>query len=469
MSIPRNALVLSAGLGVLLAAAPRANAQAGQSEIAGEVRDTTGARVTGAQVTVVDVATERRVTTSTGASGLFVLPNLRPGRYRLEVEATGFRPHRRDGLELRTGERARVDVALEVGGIAETATVTADVPFLKTERSDVGQVIPNRAVVQLPLNGRSYIPLIALAPGVALPPGSVLPRINGGRPRVNEYIYDVISVLQPEPGTVPYLPTIDGIREFKVVTNSPPAEFGRFNGGVINLSTRSGSNELRGTAWEFLRHEDLNARNLFAPATAADPDKPRFRRNQFGLVLGGPIAKDQTFFFADYQGSRQTIGRVRISTVPTALQRQGIFTERVSGQVPSLFDPATTQPAQGGGFTRQPFPGGVIPVSRFDAVAAELLSRYPLPNLAGTANNYRRVGNEQLDSDQVGLRIDHRLSAKDQLFGRVVWLREYTNPVTPLPDGSGSLTAGALGPTNSKAWSATLNYVRVLRPTAFNE
>ena len=469
MSLLRVTLAYAAGLGLLAVAAPLLEAQAGQSEIAGEVRDKTGALVSGAQVTAVDVATERRVATSTGTSGLFVLPSLRPGRYRLEVEATGFRPHRRDGLELQTGERARLDLVLEVGAFAESAIVTGNVPLLKTERSDVGQVIPNREIVQLPLNGRSYIPLIALVPGVALPPGAILPRINGGRPRVNEYIYDGISVLQPEPGTVPYFPTIDGIQEFKVVTNSPPAEFGRFNGGVINLSTRSGSNELRGSAWEFLRHEDLNARNLFAPATASDPDKPRFRRNQFGLVVGGPITKDRTFFFADYQGSRQSVGRVRISTVPTTLQREGVFTERVAGQVPSLFDPATTQPLPEGGFTRDPFSGGVVPVSRFDPVAAELLARYPLPNLTGTANNYRRVGNEELDTDQVGLRIDHRLSEKDQLFGRVVWLREFTDPVTPLPDGSGNLTTGALGPSNSKALSATLNYVRVVRPSAFNE
>ena len=175
MSTPRAALLFLLGVGVIHAAAPRLEAQAGQSEMAGEVRDGTGARVTGAQVTAVDVATERRVATSTGASGLFVLPNLRPGRYRLEVEAAGFRAHRRDGLELRTGERARIDVVLEVGSFTESATVTGDVPLLKTERSDVGQVIPNREVVQLPLNGRSYIPLIALVPGVALPPGSAFP------------------------------------------------------------------------------------------------------------------------------------------------------------------------------------------------------------------------------------------------------------------------------------------------------
>ena len=471
MSSPRVWPQLLVGLALSLAppAARYASAQAGQSELSGEVRDPAGSRLAAARVAVVDAATGRRVETTTGAGGLYLLPNLRPGRYRLEASADGFRTQLRDGLELRTGERARVDVTLEAGRFTDSATVTADVSLLQSERSDVGQVIPNRAVVQLPLNGRSYVPLIALAPGVALPPGSILPRINGGRPRVNEYIYDGISVLQPEPGTVPYFPTIDGIQEFKVVTNSPPAEFGRFNGGVVNLSTKSGSNQLHGTAWEFLRHEALNARNLFAPATAQDPDKPRFRRNQFGFVLGGPIAKDRTFFFLDYQGSRQSVARVRISTVPTALQREGIFTERVAGQVPSLYDPATTQPLPGGGFTREPFPGGVIPAARFDSVAAGLLGRYPLPNLPGTANNYRRLGEEEADSDLVGLRIDHRISPRDQLFGRFAWQREWGDPLTPLPDGSGSLTTGILGPTNTKTLSATLNYVQVLRPSTFNE
>ena len=229
----RSALALRASLLLLafVAAAPRTWAQAGQAEIAGEVRDPSGAFVPGAKVTAVDVDTARRLAATTGKAGVFVLSSLRPGRYRLETEASGFRPHLREGLVLKTGERARVDVVLEAGGFAESATVTADVSLLTTERSDVGQVIANREVVQLPLNGRSFISLVALAPGVALPPGSILPRLGGGRPRVNEYIYDGISVLQPEPGTVPYFPTIDAIQEFRVVTNSPP-------GGVRPLQRR---------------------------------------------------------------------------------------------------------------------------------------------------------------------------------------------------------------------------------------
>ena len=187
------------------------------------------------------------------------------------------------------------------------------------------------------------------------------------------------SVLQPEPGQVAFFPNVDAIQEFKVESNGPPAEFGRFNGGVVNLTTRSGGNSFHGTVFEFFRNEALNARNYFA---STNPVKPRFRRNQFGGVVGGPIRQDRTFFFTDYQGQRQSIGRTVISTVPTVLQRQGIFTEAIGGRVPTVYDPATTTPVATGGSTRSQFPGNAIPLQRMDPVAIELLQRYPLPTSA---------------------------------------------------------------------------------------
>jgi hypothetical protein len=457
-SVPR-ALVALLTLACLVGWPRGSAAQSGRAELTGEVRDEAGAVVPECRVTVTETETNIAVVVTTGAGGVFNVSALRPGAYRISAEAPGFRPAVREGVQLATGERVRIDVTLAVGTFTEAATVTADAPLLQTESSSLGQVIDNRSVIQLPLNGRSYLPLVALVPGVALPPGSAFPRLNGGRPRVSEYLYDGISVLQPEPGTVPYFPVIDAIQEFKVVTNSPPAEFGRFNGGVINLSTKAGSNQFHGAAFEFLRNEALNARNLFAPATPANPDKPEFRRNQFGFVLGGPIQKDRTFFFVDYQGSRQSIGRVRISTVPTALQRQGVFTEPVAGRIPTIYDPATTRPATGGGTTRDPFPGNTIPAGRIDPVAAELLSRYPLPNLPGTANNYRRVGNEGDDQDQFDVRLDHHASDSDQLFARFSYFKDLIDPVTPLPDGSGTLTTGAIGRTDTRAQAAVLSYV----------
>ena len=214
---------------------------------------------------------------------------------------------------------------------------------------------------------------------------------------------------------------------------------------------------LRGTAFEFLRNEALNARNFFA---STNPVKPQFRRNQFGGVIGGPIRQNRTFFFADYQGQRQTIGRTVISTVPTLLQRQGVFTEAIGGRVPAIYDPATTAPGATGGSTRTPFPGNTIPVERMDPVALALLQRYPLPTSTGTANNYRRVDNETVDQDQFSLRLDHRFATdRDQVFGRLTRFREDFIPVTPLPDGSG-VTTGTLGPQDTTSWAFASSYQR---------
>src|SRR5256885_1391910 len=172
--------------------------------------------------------------------------------------------------------------SVDTGASRRTVIVTADAPVLRRATGSLGDVVSQEKIVALPLNGRSFITLAALAPGVALPPGSQFPRINGGRPRTNEYLFDGISVLQPEPGQVPVFPVIDAIQQFTVISNSPPAEYGRFNGGVINLTTKAGGNAGRGSAFEFLRNESLNARNYFASAIE---EKPRFRRNQYGGTI----------------------------------------------------------------------------------------------------------------------------------------------------------------------------------------
>ena len=283
-------------------------------------------------------------------------------------------------------------------------TVVGDGPVLRAETASLGTVVEHEQVVQLPLNGRLFVMLATIAPGVALPPNSVLPRINGGRPRTNEYLFDGISVLQPEPGQVAYYPIVDAIQEFKIESNSPPAEFGRFNGGVVNLTTKSGGNDFHGNLFEFFRNEHLNATNYFQ---RANPTKPEYRRNQYGGMLGGPVVKNGTFFFVDYQGQRQHIGRPITSTVPTLLQRQGIFTEPIAGRVPVIYDPATTV-----GSSRSPFPGNTIPGSAMDPVSLSLLDRYPLPTSSGTANNYSRTANEINDQDQGDVRLDHRFRSR---------------------------------------------------------
>ena len=216
-------------------------AQVGAGGVIGTVRDQNGAVIAGAIITIRSTGTEASRQVVSADDGGYAALSLPPGVYQVSVEMGGFRPLSRDGLRVTTGETLQVDLEIQVGA-ADAVTVTADASLLRSAASGLGHVVDNRKVVELPLNGRSFITLAGLVPGVALPPGSSLPRINGGRPRTNEYLFDGISVLQPEPGQVAFFPNIDAIQEFKIETNSPPAEFGRFNGGVVNLTTKSGAN-----------------------------------------------------------------------------------------------------------------------------------------------------------------------------------------------------------------------------------
>ena len=278
------------------------------------------------------------------------------------MTATGFAHLTRAGIHAIVGQTVNVDLRLSVGGNQQTMKVTADAPLLQSETSNVETNIAGSTVVAMPLNTRNFVQLATLAPGVELPPGTVLPRINGGRPRTNEYLFDGISALQPEPGQVVYFPIIDDIQAFTVEANNVPAEFGRFNGGVVNVATRSGSNTFHGSLFEFFRNEDLNARNYFATPGAR---KPEYRRNLYGGTIGGPILPNHLFFFGAYQGVKQLIGVTRISTIPTIAERQGIFTG-----VAHIYDPTTTTVVNGV-TVRTEFPNDVINIP-FDPAAQAL-------------------------------------------------------------------------------------------------
>ncbi|CAA9414107.1 MAG: Oar protein [uncultured Pyrinomonadaceae bacterium] len=451
--------------------------QAGAAEITGQIRDAAGGGIDSATIIINETDTNQSMTVMSDDDGFYTVTNLKPGLYRATIEAKGFSRFVRERLLLRTGERVRVDVELQIGTLSETVSVSADAPLLRSEASSLGQVIDNRKIVGLPLNGRNFLSLVGLAPGVAQPPrtaeGASFPRINGGRPRVNEYLFDGVSVLQPEPGQIAFFPVVDAIQEFKVEINNPPAEFGRFNGGVINLTTKSGTNDFRGSVFEFFRNEALNARNLFAPANQS---KPVFRRNQFGGVLGGRIVKDKTFFFVDYQGTRQDIGRVRTSTVPTLAQRNGNFSSSLGAAIGSttvLDTNGNMIPLRAGQIFRpsdkRAYAGNIIPLTDFDQAARQLLARYPLPTASGAANNFTRVGSEKQNQDQFDVRIDYRLSDNSIVFGRYSFAKDLSVPVTPLADGSGALTGGAIGTTDTRANSLIFNYTQIFRPNLLNE
>src|SRR5215472_14592257 len=412
--------------------------QAGRAELFGVIQDPTGLPVPNAKVSAEDQATMVRYSAISDGQGEYHILGLPASQYVLTVEQPGFRRYRQEGIVLRLADQASLNVKLEVGQAAEAITVTAAAPLLQTASGTVGLNMDQEKIAALPLDGRNFIPLVTLSPGVALPNGQFLPRINGSRPRTNEYLYDGISVLQPEPGQVVYYPIIDGMAEFKLNVNAYSPEYGRSNGGTVMVVGKSGSNQFHGDAFEFLRNEALNARNLFAQPGP----KPEFRRNQYGLTIGGPIQANKTFFFADWQGTRLLTGITRFSVVPTLAQRNGVFAQ-------TIFDPNTNP--------RTPFPNNTIPLSRFDSIGAQLLARYPLPNVAG-ANNYVRTATEPDNQDQADFRVDRYFGEKHRVFGRYTVFHDDDTPVTPLPDGSGSLTSGVIGHALTRADAFVSDY-----------
>jgi len=405
------------------------------AELFGVVRDPSGLAISKAKVEAEDQATIAHYSFASDDRGEYHILGLPAGQYTLTVEQPGFRTYRQSGITLRLGDRTALDVKLDLGEPSQTIEVTAAAPLLQTASGEVSLNIEGKTIVSVPLDGRNFIPLVALSPGVALPNGQFLPRINGSRPRTNEYLYDGISVLQPEPGQVVYYPIIDGMAEFKLNVNAYSPEYGRSNGGTVMVIGKSGSNQLHGSLFEFFRNEALNARNLFAQPGPT----PELRRNQYGLTLGGPVQTNRTFFFADWQGTRLRTGITRFSVVPTLEQRQGIVTQSIT-----------------------------IPRERFDTVAKQLLEHYPLPNFAG-ASSFVRAATEPDNQDQADFRIDRYFGEAHRVFGRYTLFRDDDTPVTPLPDGSGSLTSGVIGHAFTRGDALAGDYNWMISPSALNQ
>jgi hypothetical protein len=426
------------------------------ADLRGRVVDSSGAAVASAQVKLIEAATNISQQTTSTSAGDYSFTSLNPGSYTLEVTAPTFSHYERKGITVIVGQTVTADLTLSPGSDQQTVTITSDAPLLQAETSNVQTNIPGPVVIAMPLNTRNFIQLTTLAPGVEIPPGTVLPRINGGRPRTNEYLYDGISALQPEPGQVAFFPILDDIQEFTVEADNVPAEFGRFNGGVVNVATRAGSNTIHGSVFEFLRNEDLNARNFFAAAAPAR--KPEYRRNLYGATLGAPILHDRLFFFGDYQGVKQLIGKTVISTVPTLNERQGIFTG-----VSKIYDPATTT-VVGGVNVRQEFANDTI-TTPLDPAAVALLARIPKPLTSAAANNYSRTANDADHQNQFDVRVDGVIGRKDRAFGRYSYYNEVEQPITFFPDGSGPPVTGIIGTNGVAGLSNVLGQQAVANET----
>jgi hypothetical protein len=376
--------------------------------ILGTVTDAAGASVPAARVSVTNDRTGQRREVITDQEGAYVANFLPVGAWSVTVEKEGFRRASINGIPLQVDQQARIDIKLEIGAVTQEVTVQASAPLLQTENASLGDVIDTRQVLTLPLNGRSFLQLATLTPGVSsggATNGNGL-SMNGGRGDFNGYVMDGTSNYSRFEGGVAISPNIDAVQEFRVQTAIPSAEFGFAGNGQINLVTKTGTNTYHGSAYWFLRNRKLDARNFFEPAGPA----AAFKRNQFGATIGGPIRKSRTFYFFDYEGLRiRQSAQVR-SNIPTRALRAGDF----SGERP-IFDVLTYNAASN---TVAQFPGNRIPSQRISKVAAGLNEFYPDPNLAEGNINHVNITPSKTDGNTYGIRLDHQFTPRHLLFGR---------------------------------------------------
>jgi len=384
--------------------------QMNTGEIDGTVLDPTGAVVLNATVTAVESGTQLRYTTKTNAAGEYLLAQLPVGKYNLTVSMEGFKQIVQPSVELHAGEHLRQAFTLELGEQSETLTVSVAPGLLQVESAAIQDTIQQQQVIDLPLKGRDFIDLVGLAPGVTVPPagtrGSALAQtgtsygILGQRSGHNLYLVDGVSVTDEAFNNLVLSPSVDAVQEVNINQTSYDAEFGGKSGGVINVITKSGSNNFHGSVFEFVRNDIFDAKNFFVAPTSS---KPPFKQNQFGASIGGPIQKDKSFFFADYEGERIRQSQTQLFHVPTALERSGNFT----GSGITVNNPSTGTP----------FANDTIPT--IDPVAAAILAKIPMPTpgLAGS-NNLNQTALSTTDVNQYNARIDHTFSANDSVFVR---------------------------------------------------
>ncbi|MEP7366848.1 MAG: carboxypeptidase regulatory-like domain-containing protein [Acidobacteriota bacterium] len=393
-------------LAILMACLSSAMYAQATGTVVGAVQDASGAVIRGADVKATNILTGLERATQTGPAGRFNFPRLPVGEYKVEVRAPGFRTFSSESFRLNADQNREVSVALDLGATSETVTVSGAVSQVDTVAATIKEVVDEKRIQELPLNGRNPLQLVLLVPGaVSAPGGGSLNRndaisVNGGRGTATNYMLDGGDNNDPQQNVGAVVPNPDALEEFSVQTNNFSAEYGRNSGAVVNAVTKSGTNTFHGALWEFLRNDAFDARSFFGIS------KSKLRRNQFGGAIGGPIIKNKAFFFGSYEGVRQSTGTSRSDlVVPTALERGGDFSS--SSQKPR--DP----------LTGQPFPGAVIPTSRFDSGAVNFLDKMhvPLPNSSGNRFIYNPP--ETSNSDQFLGRVDYSLTDNQRLSGRL--------------------------------------------------
>jgi hypothetical protein len=455
-------------------------AQGTTAEIVGRVADTSGAVLPGATVTVTHVGTGAIRTQTTGASGDYSFNLLPIGAYEVKIELQGFKTQTAK-MSLASGERARFDGALEVGALSETVLVTGESPLLQTDASNVASLYTERSVQELPSQERNIYRLVQLVPGAH--EGGISTSANGTRPDErrqtvavsvngagdieNNHMIDGADNNERLQGTAGVRVSVDAVAEVKIQTNLYTAELGRTSGGVINILTKSGTNDFHGSAFEFARRGRFDERLYFA---TVDPERTQ---DQFGGSIGGPIRRNQTFFFGDYEGYRLEEGQPNLITVPTMAMRNGDFSALLPGTV--IYDPNSNP--------RTPFPNNIIPQNRIDPISRNLMQLYPVPTSSGLVSNFAGQTTRAQDSDSTDVKVDHRFTQNNTLAVRYSYnnVRTVTPGACPTVTISGtvidpSCVSGGVGgggafpgPNNTHVHAVQGNYVRVFSPTLVGE
>jgi hypothetical protein len=502
----------------------KATAQVDMGSVSGMVHDPSGAAILGAKVILTNEDTGVAASTETGTEGQYTFSLVKVGRYSLSVSSAGFKSFQQKKVTVDVQQKVRLDTSLALGDATETVVVNEAPPLLQTQDASVGQVVEEKTIDSLPLNGRNFTFLAQLSAGVTQgqqdgrglgASGSFA--ANGLRPAQNNYLLDgmddnanLVDFLNGTAYSVK--PPVDAIQEFKIQTNDYSAEMGRAAGAVLNATLKSGTNQFHGAAWEFLRNDMFDAANYF------ETSKGKFRQNQFGATLGGPIRREKTFFFMDYEGTRIRQATPYNTTVPTALERSSGYTNlsELLSQGPAsdvcmanpnktgcvadvlnrgyalgqVFDPSTTRailcgvpdpvtsitvPCSSGatsgsqiGFAREPFAGNILHTSRLDPNAIALLNLYPSPSNSDLFNNYATNPVIDNDTDQFDVRVDHSFSAKDNTFARVSYVNNpdfVPGPFKGIADGG----AFSDGEQKTVSWNSALSETHLLSPSMVNE
>jgi hypothetical protein len=476
-----------------LVATMRCAGQSTTATLVGSVLDPSGAEIAGAQVVATNGATNVKHTGISESDGNYQIGQLPPGTYIITVEAPGFSRLVRTGVSLQVNQNVHLDLTMQVGQQTQTVEVTGQPPLLETESSSVATVVGERLVNQLPLNGRNFVQLATLSPGVTGVGTSASGTIEGGsrpddkragseifangnREGDNNYLIDGTDDNERLTLSIVLRPGVDSVQEFQIQTSNYSADIGRNSGAVINVVTKAGTNQFHGSAFEYLRNSAVDARSYFNKVGTAFPS---FRLNQFGGSLGGPVVipklyhgKDKTFFFADYEGYRNTTQTFVLGTVPTLQMRNGDFS-----QVNPIYDPTSTTTV-GSTIVRTPFLNNFIPLGKRDPIAVKMINAYPIPTNSNVTQNYQSNAIQSNNYNQGDIRIDEQITAKDQVFGRysiqnTLNVAPSTYPVTTIPGVStpvhlgdeASFAGTSFTPTQQFASS----YTRVLTRSIVND